>query len=373
MLDEREEGRSWCRLLAFFYFVSSLHGEVMGWAFVQCVILSGLCSVGCFWFALRYIKSGARRHLAGVAASAFSAPLLFGNGFSLLFQLCLILGVVLVKESVRRTSFKRSLSLIGVCGGSLLLVAIAYRLWNEGAGHGMEAARPLENLAGVVDYIFVGSEAGTVMRSLGPLPVLNPSELGVYLPEFITRHLSAEFAFAWLGLMVSMLLAVFYWSRGIRHWFAYWLFGHLFLMVVFLLPALGRWQLGVGQSLSLRYQYMALLGFSVALLPLGEAFRPFTRYLGTLWAVSYISIHLVFLGHFDYFRGRGAIHQMSLAELDAWNQTLGRGDASDPNFAEIPYDGSGTEYSNLAPTLPWTLTPALHPDQIAHVLDWMKK
>lgn len=361
------------KVLALLYALSPLHGEVLQWAFEQSVLLAQLVSLLGFHAVLSYCESRRMRFLFGIAIAALSAPLFFGNTFNFLPQ-CLLLACALVASGSAslRSSARRVLA-VGV--SALIGVACAaglYLLNTDGAGHGVKDAdlghNPLESAL----YAIVGGELGTVLRGLGLFPSLEASAPALLLGE------GGELQGAALGFLASLALLALSWGKhGARKALAFWLLGQGMILSAFALPALGRWHLGLAQSLSLRYQYGALVGLAVMVLPLfGQAAHAspasfavpnrWRSFLGTLLLSAHLGAALAMGYLFRYFTDQAVPNEIFVDELRAWSEVM----ANAPGGWEN-YEARGTTYVGLQPLMPLTLTPGRHPSEIYRVLNYL--
>ena len=374
------------RILSIFYVLNSLHSEAMHWAFVQCVLLEEVLVILGLLAVLSFIKEGRVLALVLVSACCFLSPLSFANGFSLPLQI----GLLFLAHSVCHSKWDRDY--FGCCpqvlinwlkSGLALCAAIAigtgssallYALNTKRVGHGISEANLWGHLDAVLRYVFVGTQLGTVLRGLSfwvGLALESPAQA---LSRFLPVGFSAEVTLASAGLGISLLLLLLgllllpknrLWTLGI------WSLGQLFMFSAMLLPALGRWQFGLVQSLSLRYQSLALIGLVIVLLPisLGMLNRQRTLTLTfnlLLWLV--VSVQLWMGSRFDYFTGKGIANREFVGKLVLWKEAL---DASGPGNASQSYEGQATAIEGLYPVMPSELTPAKRPDDIYSTIKYL--
>lgn len=304
-------------LLGLGYAVSGLHGETLHWAFELCVLLS----IQVFAWSLLIIygkrEDGrlSRRQLFGLFLLSVLSPLLFGNGFVLLpivgmfawYREYALLG------SSFFASIRRSIPAVLASLAGMVPPVLGYHFYQEGAGHVVQESRLFANIPELLNYIFVGTQVGTLLRGLGLVPNLEMF-VSLRLPEFmLTPAVRPEIILADIGAGISVAILFL---CGMRKNWSLWVLAQLFLCVCLILPALGRWEHGVQQSLALRYHSMMLFGLLMLLAALGS------RYWGKVFRV----LLLLWLGvqgtlalRYDYFvlLGRGVRLSIEEAQVGA--------------------------------------------------------
>ena len=335
--------------LALFYAVSALHAEALHWAFEVCLMLCELVFAGTLYFLLSRQEENRRspRALLVFFFASALAPLLFGNGFTLpalvglfaLFQERFLRGERLPSWG---NAVKNSLPAALASGLGVLFPAACYHFYKEGAGHAVQESQLLANISESLKYLFVGTQAGTLLRGLGLLPDLQLTAAGD-LPNFLlTPEIRPELILGLAGFLASLLLLF---MMGVRKNWQYWVLGQSFLALCLALPALGRWSFGINQSLALRYHSQMLFGLLIILLPIFV--KNWGRGLFFL-GVFAISVQAGIAYDFSEFVKRGRDVRLALEEAEAG----GKGE--------------------LAAVKPDTITPALSLDRLLGILHWMK-
>lgn len=337
-------------LLGAGYAVSALHSESLHWAFEACLLLSETMTFVAILFVLTRTRQdfGTLRSAAVLAIPAALAPLLFANGFVLPF----VVGVFAIYTAdVRflrsepgrsiRHYFPALFPLAGALAG-VAVAAVCYALHREGAGHGVEQAGILGNPVESLKYLLVGTEAGTVLRGLGLYPYLG-LEISAHVPSVLLfPRLRPEILLGLLGCFVSLLILAA--SRPRENWRP-WVLGQSYLMLLFVLPALGRWSFGLNQAFALRYHSQTLLGLLILLLPL--ALR--------LWRWPLLCVSLLWL---SVQAGMGL-------ELRFFAD-LGR----EVRRMDLEARAGGT--GDLAPSGPDPITPAMSLERVQGLIDWLR-
>jgi len=387
------------RLLGLLYLLSALHAEVLHWAFEQSILCAQALVLLALLNGLAAVEEGSFRKAVFAAIFAGLAPFFFGNGFAAVIQLPLLLGLsmplsrarqsphsvfALLQERIRRGFVTMVLVLL-----ALVVPALLYYRFRDGVGTSVMQARPFANPLVLFQYLGVGSQLGTVLRGIGLFPSLDmesptrfvhavfpwlPVRLRVMFPSFI---------FAYLGLAVSLFcLGLSMCAKTRCRNFSLWLLGQLLIISAMLLPAFGRWQLGIDQSLSLRYHSQAALGLCIMVLPAllvlltwrsdtGRMLRPLCKFCSVLiqaLCVLHISAQLYLAQQFKYFTKDAVAHRVFAQQVRDWRQQL---KAAAPSVF-LPYEAPGTPLGGLQPRFPFTITLARHPDEIYRVLEWLK-
>ncbi|HMO17653.1 MAG TPA: hypothetical protein PKA63_05905 [Oligoflexia bacterium] len=376
------------RVIAFLFSVSALHVEVMEWAFEQCIILCSIGGLLSFRYALRYIRLGKKKDFAFVLVLVSFLPLLFGNGFvwaPLLVSLLLVF--VVFKLSINRKIIARLVfSLFGVMAATSI-PAMLY-IWNKpvvdgGSGSSAGVSSILDNYEAIISYIVVGSGLGSGLRSLGLYPNLTLSpvweglvkispgvldQLNLWIAKL---EVTLEVFLGAVGLVLLLFGGLLFSGRKPAYGnFFYVKAGFIMLFFSFLLPAIGRYNLGVLQSLALRYQYQALLGVVFLMVPLVEriillfgnscgyslksALVSFLKTVVFLLLYLWLGVQSYLVLNFSYFRHLGEVHRIYVAELVDWD-----------NRAQVlknntPYEGTGSLGGAFPVHLP-TISLGSHP------------
>ena len=267
----------------------------------------------------------------------------------------------------------------------------------HGAGHSVTDAQPLGDPKTLWNYIYIGTQVGTVLRGLALFPSLGIDELDAMLMRlcsYVTHtgdirralRIYANFgAYISFAFLIAALLV-----KPRRKNVCCWCLGQALMFGAFLLPAFGRWQLGVNQSLSLRYQYQALPGLYLIMLPalmwllrqtqVGAEKRVVNSSLHAgavaallLLLVGYFSVNLLLEAQPTYFTSVGGRNYDFAMQLRSWHVKMDRPAAKGEDVTA----GAGTqltsaELSSLGPVLPATLTPGRSADTIYNTLRWLK-
>ena len=382
------QARTIARILSLFYLVSSLHAEVLHWAFIVAVLFCQTATLICLNSAWDFVADGKPRQAVIAFWAVFLAPLLFGNGFVLPGQMAgLALLAVFFAQPGQTTLETRLKRLSQLILGSAVFVgacALLYWTYRRGIGHSLEQVQPFDNLNAVMRYMLVGTGLGTILRGAGLYCSLAPDaarEIGV---SFIPHYISPLMAFSLLGLGLSIALALpIIRSTEKRKGFSLWLFGLFWIVISFVLPALARWTSGELQALSLRYHSLAVAGLFILALPAaklaiegllkGSVLKRLPlrgKQLGfaagrkhpaifvsgllffLLWAhlASQLRLGLTYA----IFAEFGAKHRNYVAQLAAW-QGAKREDIR----------------TEMEPLLPKSITPGSSPQQIYQTLNWL--
>ena len=282
-----------------------------------------------------------------------------------------------------RRALIRALSIALAAALSLMIPGLLYVLLQERGGQSLPHTAALDSPLSLTHFIFIGTQFGTILRGLGLFPQLNLGrtlELYKLLQVSLNLKSNPETFLAVLGGLFGALLLIvalcFAWKSNRRkELLRIWLLGQALLFSSFILPAVGRWQFGAQQSLSLRYHYGALLGLLLMLLPLllvsfkksdKEATSVCQILLGVLAALSLFS-QLKMGSEFMYYRNKGLVHSRYAAELADWEAHLDKLYTGQP----IDHVGRGTELKDLLPVYPKTLTPGQGPNQAYGVLNYL--
>ncbi len=359
--------------ISLIYMLSSLHCEVLEWSFVQCVLLAETATLIALNGTLDFLKKGKKTALAVTLISLALAPFLFGNGFSAVFQVLLLVFLVGIwsDKSQFMPRLKSALLLSALVAVVFVGTFLIYTSQKSGSAPKIEAAGVAANFQAILAYMFVGGEYGTVLRGLGLFPSLENAAAEYWLSPRLRAILNPEIFFALIGAVLSatILLVSLLLGDDKRRSFRLWLLGQLIILSVFSLPAIGRWQFGIAQSLSLRYQCAAITGLCIMLLPFFEGLINFSKnrfgesrgfVIVQLFLCYYIAVHLVLGVRFNYFTEKGVTNRLFIAQLKDWNSLLREESGGKP----VAYEGTGTKLAGKYPRLPDTVTPGRHPDEI---------
>lgn len=358
------------RLLLTAFIFSALATEVLQWAFVQCISLCLTCVLLALIGGTNYYRTGRIRQLFHTGLAAVAAPLFFGNGFIVLPLLIAVLCLSLFFQKSESSEAFQGGRIVKLLSATTIATALSVAFYlltkpaNASFSHTAGSSNPLDHIGEILNYIFVGSQAGTIARGLGILP-----GLGNGAPGAITATLSLPveplFFFAMLGLAVNLGLLLFYLLKLEQSALFFWLLGQIFILSSFALPALGRYDLGTLQAMSLRYHAFALPGLIFLLTPLAQFFS------GKNWSVAGRSVVFVLLsiffslqffmkGRMSDFQEYGAANRSFIARLEQWVSDIPEAESYKPGYYEAPH----SDKANLYPALPGTLTPGMHPLQV---------
>ncbi|MDD2943239.1 MAG: hypothetical protein PHC51_09775 [bacterium] len=361
------------RLLYAAFLFSALATEVLQWAFVQCISLSLTAVLLALISGVNYCRTGNTRQLLYTGLAVMAAPLFFGNGFIAMPLLIAILALSFFfhrSENVyvfQYGKISRLFIITAIATGLSVTFYLLTKPTNASFSHTAGSSNPLEHISEILNYIFVGSQAGTIARGLGLLP-----GLGNGAPGAITTTLAIPveplFFFAIMGLTVNLGLLLFYLRKLERNSLFFWLLAQIFILASFALPALGRYNLGALQAMSLRYHAFALPGLIFLLTPLAQFFdskscKPGGRAIIFAALVIFFSLQFFMKGRMSDFQEYGSANRSFLGRLVNWTHEMP--DAT--NYTQGAYEGSDTDKAGLFPALPGTLTPGMHPLQVLEI------
>ena len=376
------------------YALNVLHAEVMQWAFEISIALLQTVLLLCCYQAVEFIRDGKRPRLATIFGLAAVAPLIFGNGLILPIQIGVVATIPLICRTDRSPLLVQLQRLI-TAGVVALLPCIgaflAYRHFSPPSGAAASAQASLAaNIPVVIDYLFVGTGLGAILRSTGAFSTLAIDGSSAVLHWWIQRFpsivpyiqtISPEDIFAAVGILLALGVLIFgvkIHSKEARRWqfpLACFISGLGFIVVTMALPAIGRWQLGVFQSLSPRYHYQTLPGVMLLTLPLliagfnqvlTRTTRPAMSAVLALVLLVHLYLQFSLTSGFDYFTTRGAANQRYVQELADW-QVLRTKSSTDSTVP--PFDGAGTWFADLYPLSNDPLAPGMAPETGYEVLN----
>lgn len=353
------------RACSLFFVFSSLHVEVLHWAFEQCIIFSCVVALLSFVYLRTWLLEGRLKDLICSALFLTISPLFFGNGF-----IFLPLAFLIVVFHYGISNIKNYF-VVGATLGVPFLgpVAIFYFLKHASAGHGVDKIDAAFSVGKYLSYILTGTGLGTLARGIGFYPNLTLSSVqtfcyevfGQYVPFLDKNTLFGSTVEVTLGLYFWSLCLliiglVFYFKKGSRSSIGVVLFGLVVVMSSFVLPAIGRASLGDLQAMSLRYQYSSLIGFAIMLYPIfymlmdGKLVRKIFFTFMVLWGVQ--QVYLV--SAFSYFSDFGVVHRVYAQQVFDWNKIT-----------------QGKE--GLSPSHRPTITPGSTPEDIAKTYKWLTR
>jgi len=346
------------RTIAFMFLVSALHSEALHWAFEQCLLISASFTFLAVLHGLEYTQTSRRRSLVLAAIFCALSPLCFGNGFIVvLFIFCIALREYL---HAGRLITKEIKYLLLACSLAMLIpVALYAGTTSNSEGHGLGVVAPIESNKQVAKYLIYGTQLGTVVRGLGlypgllygdsreffnaakDTPLLNPTS-NFNDPENLFFYLGVYIS---LGSLVILIRRYRPGDSSLSLWFA----GQCWMVAAFLLLTYGRSAWGYHNSLTLRYQYTALPGLCIFIIPVlalfaGNLKKPAVYWSAQVFCCFYFFMQLTLVGGYKDFTSKGIANKV-------WLKTLEKRDSS----------------------VPISLTPGLYPNDIRTSLKWMRE
>lgn len=366
LLPDRPGLRTSARTGALLFLVSGLHAETMQWAFEQCLLLAQTATFLAMIAAIEFVHTANRRYLIGAALATAAAPLLFANGFIAPLQIGLLLLLVTHLADTSRLRWTRTITALAAVGFAVIIPAALYLTFKKGVGSGIDSAKPFDDLQKLADYLWVGSELGGVLRGLGLFPFFANTDP----VRLLGSDPRPETTLAFWGLLASLLvLSYALWKRPRAESVRIWLLGQLLILSAMLLPALGRWQYGMEQSLSLRYHYGTAVGLTVLLFPVLVSSALIHKHrvgaaLGSVLLALSLAVQLK-AGHNYLLTPFGGTHRAYTEQLRDWNiQLRERG-------AITSYEAAGTDLEGQHPLHPHSFTSQRHPDEVYRALNWL--
>lgn len=369
--------RSVSRWLAIVFLLSSLHIEVLQWAFTLQIELSfsfvllGALALFSFLASRRVLL------LLALFLCSLGAAFSFANGYVLLLLLLLlfIFRTFVMSTAFSLKSFNPSYLMRSSQAFLIILLgsALAFSLRTQFA---LDVSTPppvFQHHTEFGIFLFVGTHFGVMLRGLSLFP-----SLSFFAPRQLldSWHLlfPPEIALSLLALFFSLLLLLFYLRPSMRRERAvhYWILGELWLIFTFLLPALGRWNFGILAALSLRYAYFSLPGVLFILAPLLSRLHAYLHResrslaLSALIKFAFLSFFTVqlFLATTSDLSALGAKHRLYQKKLSSWVQML-----KEEGIDQVKnFSAAGTALAGLAPEQPKTLTPIVPAQEVYQVL-----
>lgn len=333
------------RILVFLYSISALHIEVIEWAFEQSIILSSICTLLAILSLKNYVEKSSVKSLLSYSILLFSAPLIFGNGFTALpisFSLIFLHALIFDFKSLRTKLIKFFIS-FGLGVFSCLLALFIYSLGKEPSEAELSMSEKLvvlqDNAEYIWNYILVGTGAGSILRGLGLYPYLGLDSLywlfELYFPSIARRlkfliisdysfELSVSIITYRVLFVLSLIMIIFRRSKL----FIFGLITSLiFLLFSLLLPSLVRYNFGELQSLALRYQYQGLIGLFFLMLSFITYFKETNfKFLSNklkptliLALFIWIFIQTTLSATYNYFRYQGEQNRLYVGSLKNWD------------------------------------------------------
>jgi hypothetical protein len=371
--------------LSILFLLCSFSTELLHWAFGQAITLSATTTLIALNFAFDFISTGRKRHFIIATLAAFSTPFFFGNGFIVIAYLLAFALIPIATKN--KGSIKRTIML---AVPTLILLGVAAMLYSTQKNTGSSAiSNPLEHIEAIGLYIFTGGAFGTMLRGVGLFPSLGLTAVHYIYPGRFLPYLSAEIGFAWLGLLLGLLAAALGLYKNNKKLITCSVYaaGLIIIFSTFILPSLGRWQLGLTQSLALRYHYTSMIGLCIFLLPFMRFIvvaiekKSENKIEAMIASTAKLLLLLSFTTHIflnmtcDYYTKAGSENQQFVAELSHWKETLNeefkKEHNSNPSLKPPNYTGIGTTVAGLQPNLPRRLNPG-HPDKLYRVLLFLR-
>ncbi len=412
LMRESENADYPARVLALLWMLSGVHIEVLNWPFTQqgmtseILVILGMCA------AVKFLRGGSLKFFAAVPAIAVAAPLCFGNGLRLPLALSAVVLFELLEwrrqKSLKTEStagsfipiefaslIKRSFAVLLLCAVTSAGMYLVYKNQANAAslatGTGVPISQLLADSGKSLGYIFVGTQLGTVLRGLSLCPSLHLEVAMDNAPKWLSDIATPEGGFAIFGAILSLFLLYQLSKRGFAR---YWVLGQLIMITSFALPSMARWKIGMFQSLAMRYQYHAMLGLAVLLLPLFIALfqknelerpEPEEHNLGAkgsasrsrwgvrvlaCWIFAFLVTQLYLSSNFDYFTSRGRQNRLYITKLREYKE----GQAI---IAAAPKDKEGKPLIDIKPLRtklpkrPDGLSPWMGPEEVYPVLNYL--
>ena len=383
--------RTAARLLALAFALSGLHSEVLHWAFEQSILLSQLCIFLAIHQAIRFFQDGTKSRLWLIAVFSLLAPLFFGNGFIVVGQIALLLVFLLLNTrstTPTMTRFRRVVSATLSSSCVLVVPTTLYFVARNNVEQPFLTTNPFRNMSALIDYLFVGTQLGSVLRGFGIFPSLlldqaAPQALrsvAWFVPDTLLFWTSPEMICASVGAAFGLaLLVLSLLGRRKGEAVLLWSLGQLLLVVAFILPSLVRWQIGSFQALALRYQYSAFIGLCCVALPALLYFLSCRRYdlengdssIARVFRITlaaavffHVGINVYRSQQFSFFTENGRANMAYIEELADWRKRL-------QSHSIDTYEAVGSPIYGLQPLYPTTLTPREYPVDTYEVLNWL--
>ncbi len=378
LFNDRERASEKLSVLAgLFFLLGAVHVETMEWAFEQSILL---CMLSCIWsfiFQVYYMRSNNYYYLLASLLFLVLTPLLFGNGLvfmplSLVFS-ALYFFLIENKGSLnfRMLLSKKWLS-IWILTPVFSLVPIIFYLYNKPVG--AQATTGFDILA-TVNYLVVGVGLASILRGIGIYPSMNlitserffssfgADSISLIIDSLKPTFMTGDEFLGYLGVLLVLLVVFYvYITNKSKQVLLVTVFGLIFLVSSFLLPALARASLGETQSFALRYQYFSQFGLSLILAGLfysvSQKFvRSFIIYFCfSLWLFEQSAL----VSLFSHFSSHGLLHHSYLDQLVDWEeQTKG--------FNFTSFEANTTDQQGLFPLARPSITPGRHPNELLRV------
>ena len=338
--------------LGIVYTLNSLHTENLQWAFEQQILTCELFMLIVAHLVIHYVRNKSSYILFFIGLCSFLTPFCFGNGFALVLQILVFFVSCIwlyIGDSTAKQKFNRVITAVLVCCFAIILTAVFYILEPSQTSSLSSVNLLYGHISEIASYVWVGCQLGSFLRGLGLVSSLNANAPAEMLSGTSWMKLDIYMVCANIGFILNLILIVIPMCLGKfkKQFLSLWIFGQLFMIASFILPAIGRYQQGTFQALSLRYHSISLVGVCIALLPFvlqmftwadSENRAPLKRCLVNLFLVLLLCAHFILSKEFDYFLAKGFNHRLYFNQL-------------------IDYHSSGMKTAtNLPPAYPETLS-----------------
>ena len=345
-------------LLACVVFAGSwLQLAALQWLTCQSIVLSMTLRLAAYLLALSVIEQGGRMRSFSLLLLMILAPLCFAGGIIIAFEVLLLA----LLFGTRSSPWFRSVIDATFVAALTSLVLYFVSMYGAELVHQRVSLTDSGDLHGLFWFTVLGSQFGTLLRSIVPLEVSGLVRPLFGLPSFVLPSVIASSA--------ALLLLLVYLRRRDGSW-RFWLFGQVLLLAPMFLTGIGRlhWG-GIEYALTIRYHSVSLLGACILLIPLGQRLR-LRSWWFALFLLVWMNYQLTAVSSVREYVHRGVLDQKYYSQLKEWVAQL-RGVPASSFFAEetelaglfpLPYGGmpfdphafrpSDIPYSNFTLLLP---------------------
>ena len=323
--DREQKSEKLSLLAGLFFLLGAIHIETMQWAFEQSILLCMLSCVWSFIFQVYYIRSKNYYYLFVSLLLLISAPLLFGNGLvflplSIIFSALYFCLIENKKHFDFRMFISRKWLSIWILTPVFSLVPVLLYVYNKPPA--TQASTGFDIFA-TINYLVVGIGLASILRGIGLYPSMNLitserffSSFGADKISLLVNYIKPAFMtgdqfLGFLGIFLVLLLVLFvYISNKNKQVLLVTIFGLIFLISSFLLPAFARASLGETQSFALRYQYFSQFGMSLILAGLFYSVsQKFVRSFIIYFCFSFwLFEQTALVSLFSHFSSHGLLH-----------------------------------------------------------------
>jgi hypothetical protein len=371
-----------CYAGAMLFAINGLHVENLQWDVCKQMLGSVFFILLALNSAVTFVKGASIFSLLACLLASIAACLCMATGFLVFVLVPLILLIYASCLHRRDEEFSAVSRGLIVSFFQVFVFAGAGYLYfggnHEAAGGGGTFEKFLQTTPEqFFGFIAVGSQYASILRPLFGDFAVN----GDQVVTLVVLGCSLNF----VGLVSCLVF-----SRSWREGLGYWLVSQAFIVIPITLFAIGRARMGVGMALSLRYQEIPLIGFTIMFVPLLERSIEVVRnnalglidsHYRNVKALFYSLIFLFafsqlrFVEDFDYFTDRGTALREFLPQAIAWNELLGR----QPFQFGPSFEGSGSKYEGLYPMYyeggelaTVASFPLVHPDMMHRIVSSMR-